>query len=172
MGREGRRRVPQTAEPPPPFTPSRGGRSPAVNVANEKTRSLWMEISMPDAPALAENVRADVVVIGSGIAGMSTAYELATRGRSVVVVDRGGIGSGMTARTTAHLASALDDYYSELIKTRGRDVAQLTYESIAASIDRAEQIQAAEQIDCDFRRLDGYLFQAPDTPESELDDEL
>jgi glycine/D-amino acid oxidase-like deaminating enzyme/nitrite reductase/ring-hydroxylating ferredoxin subunit len=143
-----------------------------VNVANEKTRSLWMEISIPDAPALAENARADVVVIGSGIAGLSTAYELAVRGRSVVVVDRGGIGRGMTARTTAHLASALDDYYSELIKTRGRDVAQLTYESIAASIDRAEQIQAAEQIDCDFCRLDGYLFQAPDTPESELDDEL
>jgi hypothetical protein len=30
-------------------------------------------------------------------------------------MDRGMIGSGMTARTTAHLATALDDYYKDLI---------------------------------------------------------
>src|SRR5439155_10706717 len=114
----------------------------------------------------------DVAVIGSGIAGLSVAYELASRGRSVVVLDRGRIGSGMTARTTAHLATALDDGYDELVRVRGSDCARHCYQSVAAAIDRAEAIQRAEGIDCNFRRVDGYWVLAPETPASELDEEL
>jgi glycine/D-amino acid oxidase-like deaminating enzyme/nitrite reductase/ring-hydroxylating ferredoxin subunit len=143
-----------------------------MNVADERTRSIWMDTRVADASELSANAHADVVVIGSGIAGLSTAYELATRGLSVIVVDRGDIGSGMTARTTAHLVSALDDFYAELIKARDLATARTLYQSLAASIDRAEEIQAAENIDCDFRRLDGYLFLAPETSPSDLEDEL
>ena len=46
------------------------------------------------------------------------------------------------------------------------------YESQAAAIDRIEEIIKAENIDCDFRRLDGYLFQAPETDRKMIDDEL
>jgi glycine/D-amino acid oxidase-like deaminating enzyme/nitrite reductase/ring-hydroxylating ferredoxin subunit len=131
-----------------------------------------MDISVADAPALSRAERADVAVIGSGIAGLSVAYELANRGRSVVVLDRGGIGSGMTARTTAHLATALDDGYDELVRVRGAECARQYYQSVASAIDRAEAIQRAEHIDCDFRRVDGYWVLAPETPASELDQEL
>ena len=75
-----------------------------MNVSDERTKSLWMDVDVaPDVPALSEDEQADVVVVGSGVAGRSAAYELALTGRSVVVLDRGRIGSGMTARTTAHL---------------------------------------------------------------------
>ena len=93
-----------------------------MNVGNEHSRSLWMsKTPVADAQPLGGEAEADVVVVGSGIAGLSTAYELARLGRSVIVIDRGGIGSGMTARTTAHLAFELDDYYHKLIATRGED---------------------------------------------------
>src|SRR5947208_2647700 len=127
-----------------------------MNVLDEHTRSLWMDVPVAAAPPLSGAERADVAVIGSGIAGLSVAYELASRGRSVVVLDRGRIGCGMTARTTAHLASALDDNYKELIVVRGQDCARHYYESVSAAIDRAEAIQSTEQIDRDVRRLDGY----------------
>jgi len=143
-----------------------------MNVANERTRSLWMGMPVAQAPALGGNAFADVVVIGSGIAGLSVAYELSARGARVIVVDRGEFGSGMTARTTAHLASALDDFYSELLKSRDANIARLLHESLAASIDRAEAIQAQEGLVCDFARLDGYLFRAPETPEDDLHKEL
>src|SRR3954468_2032047 len=143
-----------------------------MNVFDEQTKSIWMDEPATKAPALHGSERADVVVIGSGIAGLSVAYELCCRGRSVIVVDRGQIGSGMTARTTAHLASALDDNYAELIKVRGFECAQRCYESVAASIDRVEAIQSAENIDCVFRRVDGYWVLAPTTHASLLDDEL
>ena len=86
-----------------------------MNVAEETTKSVWMDTEVAEAPALDGDQSADVVVVGSGIAGLSTAYELLARGRSVIVLDRGRIGSGMTARTTAHLASALDNRYASLI---------------------------------------------------------
>lgn len=131
-----------------------------------------MDVKIASAPVLDRAERADVAVIGAGIAGLSIAYELLDRGQSVIVLDRGQIGSGMTARTTAHLATALDDNYSELIKARGLDCARLFYQSLKASIDRIAAIQTAEKIDCDFCRLDGYWILAPNTPATELDDEL
>jgi heterodisulfide reductase subunit A-like polyferredoxin len=70
-------------------------------VRDEHTQSLWMDIQAVEAPRLSKSERTDVVVVGSGIAGLSVAYELVSRGRSVIVLDRGRIGSGMTARTTA-----------------------------------------------------------------------
>ncbi len=142
-----------------------------MNVADEQTRSLWMSGDSPDAPRLSSAEQGDVAIVGAGIAGLSCAYELASRGRSVVVVDRGGIGGGMTLRTTAHLASACDDFYVEVEKARGADNARLLYQSLAASIDRIEEIQRAEQIGCDFARVDGYWFLAPDCPESRLNEE-
>ena len=76
-----------------------------MSVIKERTVSLWMETEVaPDAPSLRADDKADVVVVGSGIAGLSTAYELALRGKDVVVLDRGPIGKGMTSRTTAQSA--------------------------------------------------------------------
>ena len=137
------------------------------------SRSIWMDVPVaPDAKPLFQNERCDVVVIGAGIAGISTAYELACRKLSVIVVDRGSIARGMTARTTAHLAPLCDDLMSEMTKLRGLDASKVFYESQAASVDRIEEIQKSENIDCDFRRLDGYLFQGNGMPPDIIDTEL
>src|SRR5689334_3416184 len=118
-----------------------------MNARDERTVSLWMSVEVaPDAPRLSRAEKADVVVIGAGIAGLSTAYELATRGLDVVVVDRGAIAGGMTARTTAHLTASSDDGFETLIRTRGLDGARTYYSSHAAAIDRIGAIQDAESI--------------------------
>jgi len=143
-----------------------------MNVGDERSVSYWMhESPIIQAPSLAADESCDVVVIGSGIAGLSTAYELALLGRSVVVIDRGGIGNGMTARTTAHLATELDDFYSELVGVRGEDEAKLYHESQVAAVNRIEAICRDETIDCQFRRLDGYLIPTEEGPVSDLQEE-
>ena len=132
-----------------------------MNVSFEKSRSFWTDESVLEGvSALLNDERADVVVVGSGIAGMSAAYELASSGRKVVILDRGPIGKGMTARTTAHLASASDDGFDELIRLRGIGNASAWRESQQAAIDRTETLQQKLKIDCDFQRVDGYLFAA------------
>src|SRR6185503_2186402 len=83
------------------------------------------------------------------------------RGHEVAVVDRGKVGGGMTARTSAHLSSEIDDSYAELINAHDEDRARQYYESQKAAIDRIEHICNEERIECDFKRVDLYLF-APD----------
>jgi glycine/D-amino acid oxidase-like deaminating enzyme/nitrite reductase/ring-hydroxylating ferredoxin subunit len=143
-----------------------------ANVEQERSRALWMDEPAVETPPLDSGGTPDALVIGAGIAGLVTAYELAQAGRAVTVVDRGRLGRGMTARTSAHLTFELDDRYSELEKLRGRDAARRWYESQSAAVDRIEQICKAEGIDCDFARLDGYLVPGRDSDVDLLHDEL
>src|SRR5947209_14678715 len=138
------------------------------------TVSIWMATAedMPETSPLEKNIKADVCVVGAGIAGMTTAYLLAREGKSVVVLDDGPIGGGMTGRTTAHLVNALDDRYFELERLHGREGARLAAESHTAAIDRVEANVTEGKIECDFERLDGYLFVPPGDAKKILDDEL
>src|SRR3546814_13792917 len=97
-----------------------------MNVGDERSISYWMETAPAiDAPPLPSNASCDVIVIGSGIAGLSTASELSRFGRSVIVIERGAVGRGMTARTTAQLPPQLDDVLSELIRVPGEGARRL-----------------------------------------------
>jgi glycine/D-amino acid oxidase-like deaminating enzyme/nitrite reductase/ring-hydroxylating ferredoxin subunit len=137
------------------------------------TASVWMGTAdVPSRPALAKDITADVCVVGAGIAGLTTAYLLADEGRSVVVLDDGAIAGGETSRTTAHLVNALDDRYFEIESMHGEKGARLAAESHTAAIDRIEAIVAKENIDCEFERLDGYLFVPPGDSTDVLDKEL
>src|SRR5687767_5446836 len=94
--------------------------------------SPWMQVTVPDYWAeLAADVTTDVCIIGAGIAGLSTAYHLVRAGKKVLVIDDGPIGGGETGRTTAHLASALDDRFSWLEKIHGAQGARLAAASHA-----------------------------------------
>src|SRR5205814_3835151 len=121
---------------------------------------------------LTENLTADICVIGGGIAGVTAAYLLACEGHAVVLIDDGPIGGGMTGRTTAHLVSALDDRYYELEKMLGQEFSRLSAESHTAAIDRIEKIVGDENLDCDFLRVDGYLFLPPGGSVTDLKHEL
>ncbi len=121
--------------------------------------SLWSATSKePSIPALDKNIDADVCIVGAGIAGMTTAYLLAREGKSVVVLDKTQIGSGETAHTTAHLSNVIDAGYCEIEVFHGAKGARLVAQSHTAAIAQIESIVAEEKIDCDFERLDGYLF--------------
>ena len=114
----------------------------------------------------------DVAIVGGGIAGLSTAYLLSKSGKKVILFEDGYIGSGETGRTTAHITHALDDRYYNLEKLHGKEGAHIAAESHTAAINMLEAIVNEEKIDCDFEKLDGFLFlDSTDTKES-LDDEL
>ena len=137
------------------------------------TASVWMKTAeIPSRPALAKDLTADVCVVGAGIAGLTTAYLLAQEGRSVVVLDDGPIAGGETSRTTAHLVNALDDRYFEIEDMHGEKGARLAAESHSAAIDRIEAIVTKEKIECDFERLDGFLFLPRGESTEVLDKEL
>jgi glycine/D-amino acid oxidase-like deaminating enzyme len=135
--------------------------------------SIWMATAeVLSRPPLTQDIGAEVCIIGAGIAGMTTAYLLGREGTSVVVLDDGPIAGGMTQRTTAHLANAIDDRFVALERLHGEKGARLAAASHTAAIDRIEAVVADEGIACEFERLDGYLFVPPGQSSDVLHREL
>ena len=149
---------------------TRPGREPD---SSGKTTSVWLETTPRiETGPLRADARADVCVVGAGIAGMTTAYLLAREGRTVVVLDDGPVGGGETGRTTAHLVSFVDDGFERLEGLHGEEGARLVARSHAAAVDRIEEVVAREAIPCGFERLDGWLFLRPGDRVETLDREL
>jgi glycine/D-amino acid oxidase-like deaminating enzyme len=118
-----------------------------MNASAERTRSIWMDMGVaPRAPMLDQDLSLDTVIVGSGIAGLSVAYELAIEGRKVAILDRGPIAGGITARTTAHLTSLCDESFKSLIEVQGLEAAKIFYESQAAAIDRIEKKSGGDRL--------------------------
>ena len=113
----------------------------------------------------------DVAIIGGGIAGLTTAYLLSKSGKKVAVIEDGYIGSGETGRTTDHITHALDDRYYNLEQKHGLDGARSAANSHTVAINLIESIVKEENIDCDFERLDGFLFLDPTDTKESLDKE-
>jgi hypothetical protein len=89
-----------------------------------------------------------------------------------VSATRGRIAGGMTSCTSAHLTPLCDDLVSEMTKITGKDATKLFCDSHFAAVNRIDEIQKTEKIDCDFRRLVGYLFQDEDMPAEIIDQEM
>jgi glycine/D-amino acid oxidase-like deaminating enzyme/nitrite reductase/ring-hydroxylating ferredoxin subunit len=103
---------------------------------------------------------------------LTTAYLLSKSGKKAVVIEDGYIGSGETGRTTAHITHALDDRYYNLEQRHRLDGAHIAAESHTAAINLIGSIVNEENIDCDFERLDGFLFLDPSDKKESLDKEL
>jgi glycine/D-amino acid oxidase-like deaminating enzyme len=135
--------------------------------------SFWINTVTPlQFEQLNQDIRTEVLIIGGGISGMTTAYLLAKAGKQVVLVEDGFIGSGETGRTTAHCTCALDDRYYEIEQIFGEDGSRQAAESHSAAIDQIERLVQELQIDCNFKRVDGYLFLHPSDKRSNLEKEL
>lgn len=132
-------------------------------------RPLWTErVRAPQLPTLHADLIADVCVVGAGIAGLSIAYMLALDGHSVVVLERGRVGGGQSERSSAHLSNAIDDRYVQIEKMHGVSASRLAAQSHTVAIDRIDAIVGVERLDCQFERVDGFLFHAPES-ETDLD---
>ena len=133
---------------------------------------MWMGAADRSAPRLRGSARADVCIVGAGIAGLATAWRLAAAGNSVVVLDAREPGLGETSRTTAHLVTALDRGWNALTAIHGDALARFAADSHRAAIDEIEAFCGGEGGDCHFERLDGFLFAAPRTAHTPLEAEL
>ncbi|MBK9334888.1 MAG: FAD-binding oxidoreductase [Ignavibacteria bacterium] len=124
-----------------------------------KTLSVWTDtFKVSEFDSLKENMEADVCIVGAGISGITCAYLLAAAGKKVIVLDDGIIGGGETGNTTAHITSVIDDRFSRMEKIHGKEGAQIASQSQRAAVYEIEKIIKKENILCDFKKVDGYLF--------------
>ena len=120
-------------------------------------------------PSLQEEIEVDVLVIGGGITGVTTAYLLTLEGFRVALAEARQIGSGDTGHTTAHITYMTDTRLTELVSTRSRRDARLAWEAGAAAMGFIERTVQKEGIECAFKRVPGYLEAAVGADEAETD---
>jgi len=136
--------------------------TPNSEITSGIRKSYWIDSVEPiQFEPLKENLTTETVIVGGGIAGLTTAYLLTKKGHKIVLLEDGFIGSGETGRTTAHISNALDDRYFDLEKIFGEEKTKLAAESHTAAIEFIEKITKDENIECDFIKLNGYLFLHP-----------
>jgi glycine/D-amino acid oxidase-like deaminating enzyme/nitrite reductase/ring-hydroxylating ferredoxin subunit len=137
------------------------------------SEALWLDDAViPERPSLDRNLKTDVCIVGAGMAGLSTAYLLARAGRQVAVIDDGPIGGGQTCFTTAHVSNVPDVRYADILGTHSEEQMRKVAEALTTALVRIESNVEEEVIDCDFRRVDAYLFLKPGDDEKTLDDEF
>ena len=95
--------------------------------------------------------KADVLVIGGGIAGVSLLWQLERRRISTVVVERHHIAWGASGRNAGFLLAGVASSYSEAVRTYGREKAREVWEITNENHDR--MIEATRGQDVGHRRL-------------------
>ncbi|MFG2553905.1 FAD-dependent oxidoreductase [Streptomyces sp. NPDC048581] len=131
-----------------------------MNAERELQGSYWLETAPPGAPAPppAGDLAVDVAVVGGGIAGLSTAWELVRQGREVAVLEAGRLAAGVTGHTTAKLTALHTLIYDRLRRTRGPEGARLYARSQTAAIRHAADIVAELGIDCAWEEAAAFTY--------------
>ena len=125
----------------------------------EVTSSLWVATSQSTSyPRLTESTSTDVVVVGGGLTGLTTAYLLTQAGVSVAVLEGRRIATGTTGHTTAKITSLHGLPYADLIEGHGVDRAQRYADANQTAIEEIARIVEGEGLDCDFRRMAAYTW--------------
>lgn len=118
-------------------------------------RSLWIDTApAPDRSATPLPASADVVVLGGGIAGLTTAYLLAEAGRSVVLLEADRLAAGVSGNTTAKVTAQHAIKYSTLRSHKGAEAAAM----YAATQSAALEWVAGLGVDCGFTRSDSFVY--------------
>jgi glycine/D-amino acid oxidase-like deaminating enzyme len=107
-------------------------------------------------PSLKEDTRADVVIIGAGLTGLSTAIALAEHGTKAVVLEANQPGWGASGRNGGQVNPGLKLTPDELEKEFGRERGRRMIDFSFGAVDRVFEIVAKYAIDCDLVRGGGF----------------
>ncbi|QQL49148.1 FAD-dependent oxidoreductase [Mucilaginibacter ginkgonis] len=112
----------------------------------------------------------DVIVIGGGITGTTTALLLQESGKKVLIVDAYQPGFGTTGGTSAHINTFADTTYKEAADAFGNDGAKLFAEAVNEGYDLIKNLIDKYSIECDYAEKTGYLYAEDDDQAKQLED--
>ncbi len=96
--------------------------------------------------------RFDVAILGAGYTGLSAARQLARAGASVVVLERGQVGSGASSRNAGQVLTGLKLEPAALVAAYGEARARQLFEVSREAMAALERVVAGERIDCELER--------------------
>jgi glycine/D-amino acid oxidase-like deaminating enzyme/nitrite reductase/ring-hydroxylating ferredoxin subunit len=122
--------------------------------------SHWIATAPMGTPhaALAEDLTVDVAVVGAGIAGICTAWELTRAGRKVALLEADRVAAGVTGHTTAKLSAQHTLIYDHIARRFGGQAAAQYAESQQQAVEHVAEVAAELGIDCELERLSSYTY--------------
>ncbi|HYF81455.1 MAG TPA: FAD-dependent oxidoreductase [Clostridia bacterium] len=145
-----------------------------VNHADFKTppESYWLaSTGRTNYPALEQDIKVDVAIVGGGITGITSAYLLKKEGLRVAVIEADRIVQGTTGHTTAKITSLHSLIYSRIKSYMGEEKARQYADANEAAISTISNLIKHEGIDCDFHREPSYTFTLADSYLQKVADE-
>jgi glycine/D-amino acid oxidase-like deaminating enzyme/nitrite reductase/ring-hydroxylating ferredoxin subunit len=135
--------------------------------------SVWIGTAgeQPALPPLDADTQAEVVVLGGGIVGITTALLLAEDGADVVLLEAGRLARGVTGHTTAKVTSQHGLVYADLRASFGADGARAYGEANEAALRWIAERVERDGIECDFRRQPNYVYMSQGGDRSRLERE-
>jgi glycine/D-amino acid oxidase-like deaminating enzyme/nitrite reductase/ring-hydroxylating ferredoxin subunit len=135
--------------------------------------SLWQKVSdFTPANIFTRPEGYDVVIVGGGMTGVVTAFELQRQGQKCLLVEAHTLGFGTTGGTTAHLNTLLDTPYTTITKNFGADASWKVAKAASDAIKGIEFNIGDFDISCEFTRADAYLFSQDDKESKTLENIL
>lgn len=136
-----------------------------------KQKSIWSEVHQKKiCPKLDNDIIVDVLIIGGGITGISTAYHLVDSNLKVALVEKNTSANGVTSKTTGKLTYLQENIYSKLKTYHGIDKSKLYLNSQIDAIKLVKDIIDKNKIDCDLQKVRSYVF--TNTKEEKLKTEV
>ena len=116
---------------------------------NNNNVSFWNQTGQKTHyPRLSESISTDVLIIGSGITGVTCAYCLAQKGLKPVLIEAGGICDGTTGNTTGKITVQHGVIYYKIKKKFGIEAARDYALSQQSALDFVRNAVEKESIDC------------------------
>ncbi|DBA83939.1 TPA: hypothetical protein ACH3X1_006435 [Trebouxia sp. C0004] len=112
----------------------------------------------PKYPALNKNTEVDIVVVGAGIVGLTTAYNLTQAGKKVAVLEARVIGGGQSGKDTGEISTWNNHTYKRLESLYGAEKTTRIAASQKAALDFVETVVKEKRINCGFSRQDAFVF--------------
>lgn len=135
--------------------------------------SYWKENTKEtNYASLTKNIKTEVCIVGAGITGIATAYELAKIGKKVVLIDRDRCAMGVSANTTGKITSQHGLIYKYLIDTFGIKEAKDYLEANEQAIKTIKQNIDENNIECDFEYQDSYIYTNDENEVYKLQEEI
>ena len=134
-----------------------------------KHGSVWLDVPgqrREPAPGLEGDAEADVVVVGAGIAGLTTALLAARAGMRVIVLEARRIGDGTTGYTTGKVTAQHSLIYAHLVEWAGVDRARQYADANRAGVDLVADLADELAIDCSPTRADALVYTTSDDARS------
>lgn len=123
------------------------------------TESVW-SASVPKPErfgSLHGDLKADVAIIGGGITGISTAYNLLKKGLKVIVLEAGETGKGTTGSSTGNLYVPTAQF-QQILRKHDKEALNAVISSRSAALGFIEDRINEFGIDCAFRRVPWFYF--------------